>query len=213
MELKIDIWSDCVCPYCYAGKRNLEKAIDSFEHKENVKIIWHSYQLHPELSKESSVYYYDFLTAKMGISIKELKEKLKGIFQMALDAGLEYNLEKAVEFNTFDAHRIIQKAKEKNLGNEMEESFFKSFFTDGKNLNERQVLREIAISTGLSNEETDDALNNDKYFNLIWADFDNAIKHNVEVVPTFFFPDGNKIEAAPSPEIFLNALKKAWKVL
>lgn len=213
MELIIDIWSDCVCPYCYAGKRNLERALNSFAHREKVKVVWHSFQLHPELPINKAEYYYDFMSEKLGISIESLKERLAGVMEMAADASLEYNLEKAMEYNTFNAHRIIQKAKEKGLGNEMEESIFKAFFTDGKDLSKEEVLISIAISTGLSAQEIEDALTNEKYFNKIWEDFKESDKREVELVPTFFFPDGSKIVAAPKPEVFLEAMEKAWSNL
>ena len=213
MELKIDIWSDCVCPYCYAGKRNLETALNSFAHKESVKIEWHSYQLHPELGENESISYYEFMSDKLGISEDALKERLNGVMQMAKAAGLDYRLEEAKEYNTFNAHRIIHKAKEKGVADQMEEAIFKAFFIEGKNLANTQILTETAMAAGLNSPEIEDALLNDKYYSSIWSDFNEADKREVELVPTFFLSDGSKILASPEPEVFLEAIEKAWKNL
>jgi protein disulfide-isomerase len=210
MELKIDIWSDCVCPYCYAGKRQLEQALEMFPLKDSVKVIWHSYQLNPYLPKDSIIHYFEFLADALGMSIEETKERVnKGIVKTAAKAGLFYNLDKAIQFNTFDAHRIIQRAKEKGLGNESEEEFFRAFFIDNRYLNDTNEVIACGKRAGLTEEECREALESQKYYDLIWEDFRESDRRGVQVVPTFFFPGGEKVEAAPGPEVLLAALERA----
>ena len=211
-RIRVDIWSDCVCPYCYAGKRHLEMALLRFPFRESVEVIWHSYQLNPQLTKDNQIKYYDFLSQSFGISPEDTRKRAAGIVSKAASVGLEYNLEKAVQFNTFEAHRVIQKAKERGLGGEAEEAIFKAFFIDGVNLNNTEEIIRCGVSAGLTPEDCREALTSERYYNLIWEDFREAESRSIELVPTFFFSGGIKIEACPDVETFLDALNKSYEL-
>ena len=106
--MKIEIWSDIACPFCYIGKRHLEKAMDDFEHKSEIELIWKSFQLDPALPGTTTENVYEMLARKKNISLEHSKKLNDHVVQMAKDAGLEYHMDRVIPVNTFDAHRLIQ---------------------------------------------------------------------------------------------------------
>lgn len=208
LKIKIDIWSDSVCPYCYAGMRVLEKAIKMLDIEEHTEIVWHSYQLNPSFPKEGYVKYHEYIANMLDLTIEEAIERGKKLSKMGEIAGIRYNLSDAKIFNTFYAHRLLQKSKELGKANILEESLFKAFFSDGSNLNNIAELTKVAISAGLTDSDVKDAINNQKYHELVWKDFREADSRKIEMVPTFFI--GNtQIVAVPEIEEFVKALEKA----
>ena len=122
LKMKVEVWSDIMCPFCYIGKRNYEAALSGFEGRENIVIEWRSFQLDPTIPKHSPVKenVYQYLAEKKGISYEQSAKMHERVIRMAKDAGLDYRFDKAIVANSFDAHRMIQLAKEKGLGDAAE---------------------------------------------------------------------------------------------
>jgi predicted DsbA family dithiol-disulfide isomerase len=155
--MKIEIWSDIMCPFCYIGKRQLESALARFPDDE-FEIEWKSFQLDPSIEPQSEKNVYTFLAERKGISVEQSIEMHKDVSERAKSAGLEYHFDKVVVSNSLTAHRIIHLAKKNKLDDEMEEIFFKGYFTDGKNLNDVSTLIALGVECGLEASEVQEVV-------------------------------------------------------
>ena len=209
--MKIEIWSDIMCPFCYIGKRQLEKALAEFPNNE-FEIEWKSFQLDPSITPQNGKDVYTFLAERKGISLEQSKEMHKGVVERAKSVGLDYHFEKAIVSNSLTAHRIIHLAKTKNLGDEMEEIFFKAYFAEGKDLNDSSTLIELGIEAGLgANEISVVVENEDMYLNNVKADIAEAQEIGVQGVPFFVFDRKYAISGAQPLETFVQTISEAKK--
>lgn len=209
--VEIEIWSDVMCPFCYIGKRKFESALQKFQNKNQVKVIWKSYLLDPALVSDSSKSIHQHLANSKGWTLDYAKEMSDYVSAMAKEVGLDYHMDQVKVANTFDAHRLIQLAKQKNKGDHMEEALFKAYFTEGKNLADPEVLKAIASGIGIETEETEAMLKSKTLAKEVLEDLKAAEEIGVTGVPFFVFNRKFAVSGAQSPETFLNALKKAWE--
>lgn len=185
--MKIEVWSDIMCPFCYIGKRHLEAALSAFPN-EQFEIEWKSFQLDPTIVPQPDKNVYEYLAERKGMSVEESKQMHAGVVARAAEVGLDYHFEKAVISNSFQAHRLIQLAKTKGLGDAMEETFFKAYFTEGRNLNDEETLAELCISIGLNSGDVNEVLENDALFvTEVKNDISEAQQIGVRGVPFFVF--------------------------
>lgn len=208
---KIEIWSDIQCPFCYIGKRKIEKALETFEGKENVAIEWRSYQLDPDATSQPGIDLYDYLAKRKGQTRHWAIEMHKNVTDMAKENGLEYHFEKAVLANSYDAHRLIHLAKKYNSGNEAEERIFKAYFTEGKDIANKETLTLLGKEIGLNEEELKDVLNSDKFGDDVRADIEEAQNIGVRGVPFFVFNRQFAVSGAQPVEIFTETLNKSFE--
>jgi protein disulfide-isomerase len=204
--MKIEIWSDIMCPFCYIGKRQLETALAKFPNDEFI-IEWKSFQLDPSITPQADKDVYTFLAERKGISVEQSVEMHKSVVERAKSVGLEYHFDKAIISNSLNAHRIIQLAKTKNVGEEMEEIFFKAYFTDGRDLNNDLTLIELALQAGLNSEEVQEVLQNEGLFlKEVNADIDEAREIGVQGVPFFVFDRKYAVSGAQPVETFVQTI-------
>jgi protein disulfide-isomerase len=209
--MKIEIWSDIMCPFCYIGKRQLESALTEFPNDE-FEIEWKSFQLDPTITPQSGKDVFTFLAERKGISVEESKEMHKGVTERAKSVGLDYNFDKAIISNSLEAHRIIQFAKTKNLGNEMEEIFFKAYFTEGRDLNDGPTLIELAVKSGLDQIQVLEVLKDGNLFlDNVKNDISEAQQIGVQGVPFFVFDRKYAVSGAQPVEAFVNTIKEVLK--
>ena len=209
--MKIEIWSDIMCPFCYIGKRQLETALAEFPNNE-FEIEWKSFQLDPTITPQSGKDVYTFLAERKGISVDQSIEMHKGVVERAKSVGLDYHFDKAIISNSLTAHRIIHLAKTKNLGDEMEEIFFKAYFTEGRDLNNKQTLIELGTRAGLNTKEVQEVVENeDLYLNDVHADIHEANQIGVQGVPFFVFDRKYAVSGAQPIEAFVQTIKEAQK--
>lgn len=206
--ITINIWSDVRCPFCYIGKRHLEQALEKFEEKENVKVEWHSYQLDPNLETRPDISTIDYFVQAKNVSEEQARQMITGAQKMGEDSGLDWDLEQTVLANSFKAHQVIQLAKEKDLGNEIEEALFKAYFSEGKNMDDEEVLVETGKSIGLSSSEIREALESGSYAYAVKQDEMQARNIGVRGVPFFVFNDKYAVSGAQPSETFLEILEK-----
>ncbi|MDX5346275.1 MAG: DsbA family oxidoreductase [Hymenobacteraceae bacterium] len=209
--MKVEIWSDIVCPFCYIGKRHFEKALENFAHKDKIDIIWHSFQLDPEGQPVPGQSVYEYLAKRKNVSLKESRDMHNYMADMARKAGLEYNFEKAVPNNTMNGHRLSHLALEKGVQNEVEEKLFHAYYTEGKNLNEPETLVQIGEDAGLKADEIRQMLQSDKFKDAVRADQQEAQQLGVRGVPFFVFNRKYAVSGAQPPEVFLETLQRAWQ--
>ena len=204
--MKIEIWSDIMCPFCYIGKRQLEAALEQFPNNDFV-IEWKSFQLDPSITPQPGKDVYTFLAERKGISLEQSIEMHKGVEERAKSVGLDYRFDKTVISNSLAAHRIIQLAKTKNLGDQMEEVFFKAYFTEGLDLNDHKTLIELASQVGLSIREVQEVLqNDDMYLKEVKENIDEAQEIGVQGVPFFVFDRKYAISGAQPVEAFVQTI-------
>jgi len=209
--MKIEIWSDIMCPFCYIGKRQLETALAEFPNGE-FEIEWKSFQLDPTITPQSGKDVYTFLAERKGISLDQSIEMHKGVVERAKSVGLDYHFDKAIISNSLTAHRIIHLAKAKKLGDEMEEIFFKAYFTDGKDLNDAQTLIELGSKAGLDSKEVQEVVENENlYLSDVKSDIREAQEIGVQGVPFFVFDRKYAVSGAQPVEAFVNTIREVQK--
>jgi len=209
--MKIDIWSDIMCPFCYIGKRKLETAMSQFPHQEEVEIIWHSFQLDPNIQHIPGKDIYSYLADRYGKSREWSVNMHHQMVENARKDGLEYNFEKAIIANSFDAHRLIQMAKAHQLGALAEERLFKAYFTEGENISDHETLIKIGAEIGLDTLEVTTMLSGDDFRANVNKDIDQARTFGIRGVPFFLFNEKYAISGAQPVEVFLNGLDTAWR--
>lgn len=209
-KMKVEIWSDVMCPFCYIGKRKFESALSQFPHKDEVQVIWKSFQLAPEIKTQIDKNMHQFLSEHKGLSIEQAKGMNDHVQQLARQVGLTYNFERSVVANSFNAHRFTHFSKQSNRQNEAEEILFRSYFTDGKNIDDYQTLIELGKEMGLDAEALQTALENGSYADNVRADIDEARQVGVRGVPFFVVNRKYAISGAQESNAFLRALQKSF---
>ncbi|AAK81377.1 putative DsbA family dithiol-disulfide isomerase [Clostridium acetobutylicum] len=209
--MKIEVWSDFVCPFCYMGKRRLEIALNEFEYKTDVEISFKSFELDPSAKKEYSENIHELIAKKYKISVEQAKASNDQIVLQAEAIGLNYNFNKLIPTNTFDAHRLSQYAKTKGKMNELSEKIFKAYFVDSLNISDYKVLADLAEEVGISRDESLRILESNQYNEEVREDEKNASKLGIDAVPYFVFDDKYAVSGAQPAEVFLEALYKIDK--
>lgn len=209
--MKVEIWSDIMCPFCYIGKRHFEAALKQFPNAEAITVEWKSFQLDPIIpTMTERVDVYQYLADKKGMSLEQSKAMHQNVIHMAKNAGLDYNFDIAVVGNSKDAHRLIQFAKTKNLGDQAEEALFQAYFTEGKNMADLNDLLEIGAKIGLNTDELRDILESDAYAYEMIQDIQEAQNIGVQGVPLFVFDRKYAISGAQPVDAFLQTLETAF---
>ena len=210
-KLKIQIWSDIMCPFCYIGKRRIEEALNLFEHKDAVAIEWKSFQLDASFVASSDDNMVEHLAQKYGKGTDWAQGMLDNMTQNAKSAGLDFHFEKAVLANSFNAHRLLHLAKKNQLANDLEEQLFKAYLTEGKNINDNNTLKELGVSVGLNEHDIDNILISDAFANDVKQDIQNANSIGVQGVPFFVFDNKYAVSGAQPATAFLETLQKVWE--
>ncbi|MFM9986191.1 MAG: DsbA family oxidoreductase [Flavobacteriales bacterium] len=210
-KIKVEIWSDVVCPFCYIGKRHFENALQSFEGKEDVEIIWKSFQLNPDQVTDTSITIFESLARSKGWSAEQTKNTTSHVTEMAANAGLKYDFDKIVVANTFNAHRLIQFAKTKNKGDEMEERLFKAYFMEGKNIDDMDTLALLGQECGLEPAEIATMLESEQFKTEVTNDILEASQIGVRGVPFFVFDRKYAVSGAQPEAAFLQTLQTIQK--
>lgn len=200
-----------MCPFCYLGKRNFEKALEQFPEHSTVNIVWRSFQLMPELKTDTSVNIHRFLADAKGWSLETATQMNERVGAAAQEAGLSYNFSTMKVANTFLAHCFSQYALEKGKQNEAEEKLFNAYFTAGKNLDDTATLVVIGVELGFDREETAAALQRGKYSAGVVQDIQQAEQLGINGVPYFLINGKYVVNGAQPPEVFLQTLERAAK--
>ena len=208
--MKIEIWSDIVCPFCYIGKRKLEKALSKFPNNEAIEIEWKSFQLNPEEKTNPNISTLENLANNKGWSMDQAREATKYVTEAAANEGLTFDFDKAVVANTLNCHRLIHFAQSVGKGSAMKERFLKAYFTDGLNVDDPQTLLKLAEEIGLDAEKTQVVLNSEQYLEEVNQDIYESRLVGVRGVPFFVLDRKYGISGAQPDEVFDDTLSKAW---
>jgi predicted DsbA family dithiol-disulfide isomerase len=209
-KMNVEIWSDIMCPFCYLGKRKFENALAFFPARDNVNVIWKSFQLNPDLKTDTSITIYEYLSRVKGLEIELAKELNAHVSQSAKKVGLDYNFDKIVVANTFKAHILLHFAKKQGKQNEVKERLLKAFFTEGKNVDDIPTLIEIGMETGLNVDSLAEAMQSEKYFDEVREDIYEAQQFDIRGVPFFLFDRKYGVSGAQESPVFLETLEKSF---
>jgi len=210
--MKIEVWSDFVCPFCYIGKRRLEEAVSQFPHKDQVEVEFKSFELDPNSPKYSGQNIHEVLADKYGMSIEQAKQANHGVGQQAATVGLTFNFEEMKPANTFDAHRLAKFAKTKGKEAVLSEKLLQAYFTESKNIGDVETLADIAEDSGLNRQEVLTVLNDKTtYANEVRADEGIAQQYRIGGVPYFIINSKYAISGAQPLETFKGAIQKVWE--
>lgn len=208
--MKVEVWSDVMCPFCYIGKRRFEQALQNFANSEAVTIEWKSFQLNPELETDTETHIDEYLARHKGISLERAQQMNAYVTQMAAEAGLTYNFDQAVVANSFNAHRLSHFAKKHGLGDQMEELLFSAYFTEGKNIDDLQTLQELAAEAGLDAAEAGRVLKTDAFADDVKHDIAEAQYLGIQGVPFFVMNNKYAVSGAQDASVFEQTLQKAF---
>ena len=208
--MKVEIWSDFMCPFCYIGKRKFENAVARFANKDDLQIRWRSFQLAPDMVTDTEKNVYDYLADKKGWTPDYSKKVHDQVSATAQEAGLEYDFDKAVPANSFKAHRLSHLAASHGLQDLAEERLFAAYFTEGKNIDDTATLVRLGTEIGLPADEVNRALQTDEYTSEVHQDLAEARQVGVRAVPFFVFDDKYAVSGAQPSDVFLGALEKSY---
>ncbi len=208
--MKVEIWSDIMCPFCYIGKRRFEKALSEFPHRDKIEVEWKSFQLNPGLNAPAGQNIHEYLSETKGWTLDYARQVNNQVARMAREEGLTYDFDKAIVANSFDAHRLIQLAKSQGKGDMMEEIFFKAYFTEGRDIADPATLLELGMAAGLDKDSINNMLDGNGYADAVEHDIYESQQIGVRGVPYFVFNDKYAVYGAQASETFLGALNKSW---
>ena len=211
--MKIEIWSDVVCPWCYVGKRRLETALAGFEHADDVEIVYRSFELDPSAPRHGEELSTPVIARKYGRSEDEMRQMQQQLIDLAAEEGLAFKLFETVHTNTVDAHRLLHLALETQgaaVQRELKEALLAAYFLNAENIGDDEVLRRVAVDTGLDAARVDEVLASDEYADAVAADIAQARAYGATGVP-FYVVDGRYgISGAQPAETFSQVLTQAW---
>lgn len=211
MTLRIDIWSDIACPWCYIGKRRFETALAGFAAKDRVSVIWHSYQLDPTLPERSNLSEKDYLSRVKGMPAEQVEGMLAHVTEVARGEGLDYDFDALVPANSMKAHRLLHAAKQAGLDvDAVKEALLSAHFEKGEVISDDDVLVGIGTANGLSEEAARTALASEELAAAVGADIDQARAIGVNGVPFFVFQDKYGVSGAQDPSVFTQVLETVW---
>lgn len=210
--MKIEVWSDFVCPFCYIGKRHLEKALASVPFAQHVEVEFKSFELDPNAPKYEGKSIHEVLAKKYGMSLEQAMQANERVGQQAASVGLTFHFDEMKPTNTFDAHRLMKYAKTQGKEKEITEKILYEYFTESRHIGDVETLAKIAVETGLSRDEAIKVLLDSTDFeNEVRLDESLAQQYGITSVPFFVLNGKYAISGAQPIETFLNAIKKVWE--
>ncbi|HTK18801.1 MAG TPA: DsbA family oxidoreductase [Mucilaginibacter sp.] len=209
-KMKVEIWSDVMCPFCYIGKRRFEDALRQFTHKDQIEIEWKSFQLNPDLKTDSTININEYLADKKGWTLDYAQRMNDHVTEMAAQVGLTYDFDKAVVANSFNAHRISHLAKKHGLGDAMEETLFNAYFTEGKNIDDEETLINLGGSIGLKAEDIKQTLDSHDFADAVKHDIAEAQYLGIQGVPFFVMNNKYGVSGAQAVPVFAETLEKSF---
>jgi predicted DsbA family dithiol-disulfide isomerase len=209
-ELTVDIWSDVVCPWCYIGKRRFEAALEQFEHRDDVTVLWHSFELDPEAPPVAEGKSAERLAEKYGMSVEEAAGRQAEITTLAAQDGLTYDLAESRGGNTFDAHRLVHLAEAHGVQDAMKERLMRAYLTEGELMSDHATLERLATEVGLPADEVRDMLATDRFAAGVRDDERTATSFGISAVPFFVVDRRIGAAGAQPPEVLGELLRRAW---
>lgn len=204
-----------MCPFCYLGKRRFAKALAEFADRDDVEVIWKSFQLNPSLETDPDISVTQYLAREKGLDVRVAEQMNDRVARMARQDGPIYNFDEIVLANTFDAHRLIHFARSQGLQDQVMEKLFSAYFTEGRNVDDRATLIELGRGVGLDGDAVATMLDSDAYTAEVNSDIEEARQLGISGVPFFVFDRAYAVSGAQDAEVFTDALRQSldhWRI-
>jgi predicted DsbA family dithiol-disulfide isomerase len=208
--VRVEIWSDIACPWCYIGKRRFEGALERFEQRGQVEIAWRSFELDPGAPAEPEGGPAEALARKYGSTVAQVHERWESMAAMAAEDGLEMRFHDVRRGNTFDAHRLTHLAAAHGLADPMVERLFRAHHSEGQLLSDHAVLERLAVEAGLPGPEVEEVLASDRFAAEVREDERSAASLGITAVPFFVIDRAMGASGAHPPEVLLQLLERGW---
>lgn len=208
--MKVEIWSDVVCPWCFVGKRKFEMALAEFEHADELEIVWRSYELDPRGPEVREGTYAERIARKYGMELGQARAAMSRIVSAGAEAGIEFKFDTMRPGNTFNAHRLIHLAAHHGLQDAMKDRLLRANFYEGEAIGTREALERLAADVGLDRDEVVEMLDGDAYGDEVRNDERVAQALGVTGVPFFLIDESYGIPGAQEPSVYLTLLRRAW---
>jgi predicted DsbA family dithiol-disulfide isomerase len=209
--MKIEIWSDVACPWCYIGKRRFEAALAEFPHRDSVEVQWRSYQLDPGLPEHYDGTELDYLSTRKGLAPQQVSQMFEHVAAQAKGEGLEYRFDTVVVANSFTAHRLIHLAAAHGSQDAAKERLLSDHFEHGKDIGSQEYLTALGQDLGLDAADVEELFSTDKYADDVRLDFQEARALGISGVPFFVIDRKFGLSGAQPSETFTAALNQAWQ--
>lgn len=210
--MKVEIWSDIVCPFCYIGKKRLEQALASFPHRDEVEIIWKSYQLHPQFPRDAAgIPAIEYIKNVKGLTKEETLGMMQQVQSIGKSLEIDFDFEKSLIVNTLNGHRLIHFAQEQGLGNILKERLLKAHFSEGVDVNDTNTLVNLAAEVGMDKKEVEEMLHSDRFTYEVSQDIQEGVNLGLRGVPFFVFNQKFGIAGAQPLEMFEQTLRQAYE--
>jgi predicted DsbA family dithiol-disulfide isomerase len=212
--LKVEIWSDVVCPWCYIGKRRFEAALARFPHRDQVEVEWRSFELDPHTDSVRAAGegpdHTDVLASKYGMSRAQAEAAIDNVTRAAAAEGLDFHLDVSLRSNTFDAHRVIHLAAARGVQGAVKERLMRAYFTEGEPVGDRDTLVRLAAEAGLDPADVEQVLDTDEHTEAVRADEAEARALGITGVPFFVVDRKYGVSGAQPADQLLAVLERAW---
>jgi predicted DsbA family dithiol-disulfide isomerase len=207
--MKVEIWSDIACPWCFVGKRRFEKALAAFPERDALDIVWRSFELDPHALTRQDRPTVELLASKYRMAPSRAQGMLDNMTATGASEGIEFRFDRSISGNTFDAHRLIHFAATHDKRAEMVERLFRAYFTDGEAMGDRPTLARLAAEIGLDASAVTAMLSSDAYAADVRADEARAQTFGISGVPFFAIDEKYGVSGAQTSEIIVQALQQA----
>jgi predicted DsbA family dithiol-disulfide isomerase len=207
--MKVEIWSDIACPWCYVGKRRFEQALGEFEHRDDVEVVWRSFELDPTAPRNVGMPQDALLASKYGVPIEQARAMNARMTSEAKKEGLDFHFDRVQVGNTFDAHRLVHLAAETGRADAMKERLMRAYLTEGEALGDPETLLRLATDVGLNEARARDVIASDEYARDVRADESRARSFGISGVPFFAIDERYGVSGAQTPDVLLGALRQA----
>jgi predicted DsbA family dithiol-disulfide isomerase len=207
--MKVEIWSDVVCPWCYIGKRRFERALAQFDRADDVEVRWRSFQLNPDQPRGARTSHDEYLAAKLGADVDQVRNLNGRVVDLAAAEGLDYHFETYKVINTFDAHRVAHLAQARGLDDAVQERFLRAQLVEGEVLDDADTLARLGQEIGLDPQDVRHVLATDAYADEVRRDLADARQLGINGVPFFVLDRRYGVSGAQPAEFFLEALHAA----
>ncbi|MHA7154614.1 DsbA family oxidoreductase [Arthrobacter sp. TMN-50] len=209
--MKIEIWSDVKCPWCFVGKRRFEKALAAFAHRDQVTVTWKSFQLDPDLPDHYDGTEQQYLAERKGIPEDQVRQMWDSLAASAAGEGLVFRFEDVVVGNSFTAHRFLHLAKSQGLGDVAKEAILSAHFEQGKDTADTDFLVSLGAGIGLAEQDVRGTLSTDRFADDVRQDIAEARALGISGVPFFVIDRKYGISGAQPTDLFAEALDTAWE--
>jgi predicted DsbA family dithiol-disulfide isomerase len=208
--MRVEIWSDVVCPWCYLGKARWDRALTSFDHRDQVEVLYRSFELDPSAPIGVTTPTVDLLASKYGMTAVQADDAQRQMEERAALDGLTFRMDGLRSGSTFDAHRLLHLAKSHGCQSELVERFHRAYFTEHASVFDRSSLTDLAVQAGLEHREVQRVLADDRYGDAVRDDEATAHSLGATGVPFFVINRRYAISGAQPSEVFSQLLERAW---